>query len=588
MSYTPNNLDVFTSAYASTVGGLLGFGKTPTNPNEEIYALACETAGAFAQAVDGLWSGTPDWLEIQILQSLCVSEWLGKNVPSSVPPVSAFASAAAGILAILEASEAYFDSEGIEPPAIPGSATIEIALTGDVIGTGPADDVVTQAIQLQSFAGPFNPPENGSWTQATWFVDPSNVSGHASDANSGLTDTTPLLTWRELGRRFGTSRPAIDIDVSITVMSSITTSDPFSLVNLGLGAVTISGSQTVGQASSGVIAGFVAKNQTTGVLASFTALSGMAIGQTVRNDTRGSYSTIYKLADGIATLSQAMNFLDPSGIPSEDNTWANGDEIVSFVPPTAYFQEVGDLAYSELPLFEGGGIVIQDLTLNNPLNPNASITVYPQSFFDRCPILCAVSASTLSYTFAESVVFTGCFIEANIIGYSSSFNSEEIVISPISFFAGICNWCLCPLTFGNDAILGAIGEQRHNLSGGNIINFAPGLYIDAQDCIVYGFFDCAIGPIWGPAGSLLSVIQGTISYDQISPAADTFLFGGTLAVGPAASETAYSLSTTAGVTTIHGGIALTPANLDAPAGSAGFGGTATNLAGAAITNGVQS
>ena len=571
MSYTPNNLDVFTSAYASTVGGLLGFGKTPTNPNEEIYALACETAGAFAQAVDGLWSGTPDWLEIQILQSLCVSEWLGKNVPSSVPPVSAFASAAAGILAILEASEAYFDSEGIEPPAIPGSATIEIALTGDVIGTGPADDVVTQAIQLQSFAGPFNPPENGSWTQATWFVDPSNVSGHASDANSGLTDTTPLLTWRELGRRFGTSRPAIDIDVSITVMSGITTSDPFSLVNLGLGTVTISGSQTVGQASSGVIAGFTAKNRATATLASFTALSGMSVNQTVFNSTRGTYAAIYKLSDGIATLSQALN---DSG--AEDDTWTNGDEIISFVPVQAYFQEIGS--------YGSGLTIVNDITISNTTNETTSpLLPTVGSTFTRCPIVSPIAIDTKTPSFAFTTQFIGCTIETSILGYANSFNTAEIYVSPILMLGGVCNWCLCPISFGNDPILAAIAAQRHDLSGGNIVNFEAGLYIDAQYCFVYGFFDCTIGPIWGPAGSLLNVVQGTITYG--TPAADTFLFGGTLAVGPAASETAYSLSTTAGVTTIHGGIALTPANLDAPAGSAGFGGTATNLAGASISTG---
>ena len=34
------------------------------------------------------------------------------------------------------------------------------------------------------------------WSQVAWFVDPQNSSGLASDSNTGLTNTTPLRTWR--------------------------------------------------------------------------------------------------------------------------------------------------------------------------------------------------------------------------------------------------------------------------------------------------------------------------------------------------------------------------------------------------------
>jgi hypothetical protein len=50
--------------------------------------------------------------------------------------------------------------------------------------------------------------------------------------------------------------------------------------------------------------------------------------------------------------------------------------------------------------------------------------------------------------------------------------------------------------------------------------------------------------------------------------------------------TGYSKLTTAGTTTIYGGIALLPANIDAAAGPAGFGGDASNLSGASC-NGNQ-
>lgn len=41
----------------------------------------------------------------------------------------------------------------------------------------------------------------GWWSQLTWWVDPSNISGLANDENSGASAILPLLTYAELGRR---------------------------------------------------------------------------------------------------------------------------------------------------------------------------------------------------------------------------------------------------------------------------------------------------------------------------------------------------------------------------------------------------
>lgn len=61
------------------------------------------------------------------------------------------------------------------------------------------------------------------WSQASWFVDPQNSSGHASDSNSGLTNTSPLLTWAELSRRlWGATASGF---VTITAMSDGNSSD---------------------------------------------------------------------------------------------------------------------------------------------------------------------------------------------------------------------------------------------------------------------------------------------------------------------------------------------------------------------------
>jgi hypothetical protein len=64
-----------------------------------------------------------------------------------------------------------------------------------------------------------SPSELAAQSQPAWFVDPSNVSGKASNQNDGLTALTPLLTFNEITRRWGTSTPTLAQDTTINMMS---------------------------------------------------------------------------------------------------------------------------------------------------------------------------------------------------------------------------------------------------------------------------------------------------------------------------------------------------------------------------------
>lgn len=69
--------------------------------------------------------------------------------------------------------------------------------------------------------------DNVNWTQAAWFVDPSNVSGLASDANDGLTSITPLFHFAEIYRRWGTLAPLLPQSTTVTLMSDqVDATDP--------------------------------------------------------------------------------------------------------------------------------------------------------------------------------------------------------------------------------------------------------------------------------------------------------------------------------------------------------------------------
>lgn len=113
-----------------------------------------------------------------------------------------------------------FDATGLEPGTIAFVQSVQ-----DYYGWQPGSELPFDGINV------INPITGtaGRWVrlyvislvwtnQATWFVDPSNVSGLAADENTGVDDTHPLLTFNELRNRFGNG--SFLVSPTITVMSS--------------------------------------------------------------------------------------------------------------------------------------------------------------------------------------------------------------------------------------------------------------------------------------------------------------------------------------------------------------------------------
>ncbi len=77
------------------------------------------------------------------------------------------------------------------------------------------------------FVAPITP-----MTQATWHLDPQNVTGTASDSNDGLTDATAILSWvnksdgslGEYVRRTGVD-PFVNITMDVYVHSDLPQTD---------------------------------------------------------------------------------------------------------------------------------------------------------------------------------------------------------------------------------------------------------------------------------------------------------------------------------------------------------------------------
>lgn len=85
--------------------------------------------------------------------------------------------------------------------------------------------------------------------QAAWFIDPQNVSGNASDANSGADAAHPIVSWAELRSRIG-PRPTYYHNVTFTYLSAWPTTDrPVTSFDVAAGfTATIVGTVTLGAA----------------------------------------------------------------------------------------------------------------------------------------------------------------------------------------------------------------------------------------------------------------------------------------------------------------------------------------------------
>jgi hypothetical protein len=105
------------------------------------------------------------------------------------------------------------------------------------------------------------------WSQLTWFIDPANVSGTASDENTGASNVLPLATWAELGRRFrARNLPGVETNTfNVTLMSDSATTDSVQF-HMGTnyrttGTILVQG--TVTPVAVGIIAVAQAKNAAT-------------------------------------------------------------------------------------------------------------------------------------------------------------------------------------------------------------------------------------------------------------------------------------------------------------------------------------
>lgn len=263
-------------------------------------------------------------------------------------------------------------------------------------------------------------------------IDPQNVSGVASDANSGAPGH-PVRTWNGgVIAKYGTNQPYIPATIAFVFISNHTdNTDPilpeFAPMSAKGATVSIQGGTPTIVAAGVVLSGVTAKNRGAGTNSLLIANLGAsgAVGQLVQNLTHPSFAAVYKSlgADSFSmqqplaaqTVGQAFPF------PTEVDTWADGD-VVNLLEPIAI-----NIAGAAPRAVDGtGAFTIYQCTIFSPNGANAST--------------CALSALGQSILLQTVISQRVVSAEGPFDVYGCSLPSTTLNASLFTWLGGACSF----------------------------------------------------------------------------------------------------------------------------------------------------
>lgn len=335
-----------------------------------------------------------------------------------------------GFAAVASCSPTPSDSDAgaaISKPALVARAT---ASTQPPIARGLRGDPRTRLGEVArpraatpSAVGAPGPIVPASWTVPDWYLDPANLTGCASNANNCTSATCAgagkgpcVLANEVIVHRWGTDQPTLAQNTQFHSLSTETVGQESIVAypvmvggtNFGIVGTPI---LVAGPFALGVV---TPKNRPTATLlqaAGFVG-GGIAVGQLVVNSSKGnSRARIYKLAAGVATLTQPLTPLTfanassfPSTLSSEDDTWTTGDTVSVYALPLLNLKELEVRGGDSTTTFSGGATWVQYVEV-----PDASGVVGDSVFMfrgsDNIPYL--VDSTMDPYMGTDRDVFNG-------------------------------------------------------------------------------------------------------------------------------------------------------------------------------------
>lgn len=460
-------------------------------------------------------------------------------------------------------------------------------------GVGPAQNAWPPNAGSAASAS-FTP---ASWLQPTWFVDPQNVTGNASDDNRGDNASFPVMTYNGgIVSKWGTTAPILRQNTTITWLSSqpVGGADPVIAIPICVGVVLIMNAALPVATHAGILAGLVAKNQSTGQV--LTANLGFAAipGQLVRNTTAGKDSFAWVWQNVAGTTFKLSQPLVPSilplqegAFPAEVDTWADGDAfaVYDLISVNVTHASGNAAMFDAIDNFPAP-VQIHHINIASPdgLDSDNNFSAANIAVIE-CSTNCVVDDAP---DFASDYISSAqnCFFGSSItsradqwVMYGGVARSQLVgSVIPWSFGFGV----ILDNTSGVGCVIGGPMGQGQGVP--YLLDVYIAGVIDYQNMLDAA--QVAAGPahiatvVWGP-GTLNGIGVARLRYASANTATGTFLNAGGLTLNSKSSTNTFDPSTGAWA----GPIAITPAHLDTTIGLGGFDGLAANVGGASIAVG---
>ncbi len=562
--------------------------KIDNQGSQPVVSLGADQFGAFVFEVGGSFQANPSQLVDMPVAPAGVFMLVFDNggFQSSNNVITGVAGTNASLTTDASLANSFIPSN----PGFSGTFNVNFVDHAQLVAYSPADPAnwsppptqVAQALDqlaARSQSAIVTPPPNGSWSQATWFVDPSNVSGFASDSNSGLTALTPVLTYiGGVATKWETFAPILSQQTTLTWMSSqpalSTDYVIFNPIMVGTYAVLQGQLGANQQVHAGVLGAVTPKDRATGQLLEVDLGFAATAGQIVQNTTHASFAivrknvagTVFEMYQPLAAVTLPVSTFVTS--PTEVDTWAPGDAITIYQPvsvdivditPTIAVPDVADVLPPAVQLYHinpsGGNAPAgyQQVTMGGV----AFVESYLSSFVTVAPLSSAYG-NILSYNAVASEGLSFSKFDLNSVWQGGGIESGLFLAN---IGAGV---------LGSDMI---IGGSLNFIFDATVV--VEEVYVEGNLTLTGGgTFAATVGSslIWG-SGKLIQFGPGAIFY--VSTAVSDFLQAGGFEQNGQTTATSFDYTTGLWITPIP----ITAVSLDTAIAGGGFGGLATQPGG---------
>jgi hypothetical protein len=419
--------------------------------------------------------------------------------------------------------------------------------------------------------------------QPAWFVDAATGNNN----NTGKTSGTAVKEFIEIERRWGTSAPRIAQDTVITIIGDDLQTAILFEPTIDLGAhLTIQGQPTLTATTTLAGAGFQAKDTATGAQLHANLGASGATGQLLINVTHPSHAWAKEsLGADVFVISQPIT----ANASAMVDTWAPTDTVQLFTLPRVNFALLRP-SFTETTLALDNLVALKTMVVADPVGPGFD-AFQTGPYFNMTDVRMerfwapepgtwnsGLAMFHINCAFDGSITVLLSSRESSLInllgGYILGVNFQEIALGGMVLDGGIIL---------DGSTLSAVSFSAGGCRFENVNILGPMTVTDRILVPIAGGYGPSI--LWGSGAGWSADVNRLVSIIYKTASAVATFVGLSVSGLTIAQQADANSETIAGsVATIHTGIPITPANLDAAAGVAGFGGTAFLLGGGTITN----